>query len=839
MHEQNYQDILSRVQMPTRYAGNETNAVKKDPGHVDLTFGLVFPDLYEIGTSHFGLQILYSILNHQENIAAERFFAPAPDMEALMAERQIPCLSMESRRELSSFDLIGISLLYELNFTNILTLLDLSGIPFFARERDETFPLIIGGGPCAFNPEPLADFFDLFVIGDGEEAILEISNRVIEFKKQGRGSKKDLLRILAGIAGVYVPAFFEPSRDEHGFQTLTPLYEDYTRVKRAFLPDLTVDNFPVDPIVPFGKPIHDRLRLEIARGCSRGCRFCQAGMIYRPVRERSLEDILDIARTSLKSTGYSDISLLSLSTGDYSNLSLLMQELLAMSQGQCNSISLPSIRAEKLTPELMNIIRTVRKTGFTIAPEAGTQRLRDIINKNLTEESIRATVENAFELGWKNIKLYFMTGLPFETMEDIDGICRLSRDLASAHAKGKKSINVSATCFIPKAHTPFQRHSQMSLDQTLEKLAYLKANLRHPKINLKWQDPQMSLLEGVWARGDRRLSSLLVSAHAKGCRLDGWSDKFNFDLWRQAFEETGIDPAFYTTRDRGADEPLPWDHIDSGVTAGFLKKELEKAEQRALTPDCRDEECTGCGICDFKRIRPVLHDVRSEPAPGPELYDRRVLPDEDFMKYEIRFSKLGDARFFGHLELATIFQRALKRTGFKIKYSKGFNPSMRMSFETALPLGMESEEEAMSVFLEKGLRPDQVVESLNRVLPGGLSVNSCRHHSKSGGKDPAGSVYEICFSTPCLDRSMVDRFMALSEFMVEDISKKGKIRRTDLRKSTAFISFIDEKCLKMKLLPQDERTVRPAAILSKGFHLDDTLVRTARIKKLAGQRSAT
>ncbi|HRF89841.1 MAG TPA: TIGR03960 family B12-binding radical SAM protein, partial [Desulfobacter postgatei] len=530
MHEKNYQYILNRVQTPTRYSGNEINTVKKDLSQVDLTFALAFPDLYEIGTSHFGLQILYSILNNREDIAAERFFAPAPDMEALMREKKVPCLSMETRTPLDQFDIIGVSLLYELNFTNILTLFDLSGIPFYADQRDDTFPLIIAGGPCAFNPEPLADFFDAFVIGDGEQVITRVADAVIAFKKQGDGKKKTLLRILSRIEGVYVPSFFTVSRDGEGHQVLTPLYEDHSLIRRAILTELTVEDFPISPIVPFGKPVHDRLRLEIARGCSRGCRFCQAGMIYRPVRERSLEDLLKITQTSLANTGYSDISLLSLSTGDYSQLPTLIEELLLLSQGQCNAISLPSIRAEKLTPQLMELIKSVRKTGFTIAPEAGTQRLRDIINKNLTEESIAKTVENALSLGWKNIKLYFMTGLPFEQMDDIQGIADLSQRLASKYTKGKQMINVSVTCFIPKAHTPFQRHAQMTLEQTREKLQYLKDNLRHPKVNLKWQDPKMSLLEGVWARGDRALSPLLVKAFELGCRLDGWSDRFNFSL---------------------------------------------------------------------------------------------------------------------------------------------------------------------------------------------------------------------------------------------------------------------------------------------------------------------
>ena len=847
IHKQNYQYILNRVQTPTRYSGNEINTVKKDRSKVDLTFALAFPDLYEIGTSHFGLQILYSILNKRRNIAAERFFAPAPDMEALMREKKVPCLSMESRTPLDRFDIIGVSLLYELNFTNILTLFDLSGIPFYADQRDDTFPLIIAGGPCAFNPEPLADFFDAFVIGDGEELITKVADTVIAFKKEGDGSKKTLLRMLSRIEGVYVPSFFTVYRDDAGHQVLTPLYEDHARIKRAIVPELTLADCPVSPIVPFGKPVHDRLRLEIARGCSRGCRFCQAGMIYRPVRERSLADLLDITKASLAATGYSDISLLSLSTGDYSQLSTLMEELLRLSQGQCNAISLPSIRAEKLTPELMALIKSVRKTGFTIAPEAGTQRLRDIINKNLTEESIAKTVENALSLGWKNIKLYFMTGLPFEQMDDIQGIADLTRRLASTYTKGKQMINASVTCFIPKAHTPFQRHAQMTLDQTLEKLQYLKDNLRHPKVKLKWQDPRMSILEGVWARGDRALAPLLVKAFELGCRLDGWSDLFNFSLWEQAFEATGIDPVFYTSRQRTPNEPLPWDHIDSGIKKEFFESECQKAQEMALTPDCRESACTGCGICNFKTIAPVVQKQNTEkeghtgtappksqdksPAQTPEQVPG-LLPDDAFIKYDIKFSKLEDARFFGHLEMATIFERAVKRTGFAVKYSKGFNPSMRMSFATALPLGMESEAESLYIYLEKGLKPDRIIAALNAQLPCGIQIEGCTLFCKSPQNPAPRDTYQVSFASPCISQADLDRFLALPEFMVEDISKKGKIRRTDLRKALSSIRLISAGRLEMVLTSYNARIVRPAEILAKGFDVDDTIVKDARIKKL-------
>jgi radical SAM family uncharacterized protein/radical SAM-linked protein len=842
MHRQNYQDILGLVQSPTRYAGNEINTVKKDLSQVDLNFALVFPDLYEIGTSHFGLQILYSILNREPRIAAERFFAPAPDMETLMRQKQIPCLSMESRKPLAEFDVIGISLLYELNFTNILTLFSLSGIPFSAQERDPLFPLVIGGGPCAFNPEPLADFFDAFVIGDGEQSVLEVSNAVIRFKQQGDGKKDTLLKLLSEIAGVYVPRFFTPSFDDRGCQILSPVMPGYTRVKRAFLPELTVDNFPVAPIVPFGKPVHDRLRLEIARGCSRGCRFCQAGMIYRPVRERSVADLIDITKASLAATGYSDISLLSLSTGDYSRLPELMTQLLAIGQDQCNAISLPSIRAERLTPELMNLIKTVRKTGFTIAPEAGTQRLRDIINKNLTEESITDTVKNAFELGWKHIKLYFMMGLPFEEAEDIQGICDLSRHLATTLAKGKRGINVSVTPFIPKPHTPFQRHAQLTLDAAMERLDFLKKTMTHPKVSLKWQDPCMSLVEGVFSRGDRRLSRLLTAAFETGCRLDGWNDYFDFDKWQAAFDRTGIDPDFYTSRHREHSEPLPWDHIDTGVSPQYLEKEWENAAIRAQTPDCRDQDCTGCGVCDFKQIRPVLHtasafppdsasDGRKMPA-GQVLRPAPRLPDDAFAQYLVWFSKLEEARFFGHLELAAIVQRAVKRAGLTVKYSQGFNPGMRLAFDSALPVGMESEEESFSIYLDRTLSPSHIRQALNQQLPKGLTVTECRVAGKHQAHETAVYTYEVRLPPPGLEEAAVTRFLALPEFWMADNSKKGKIRQTDLRQTVAAMAWRSPGRLEMTMQPYNGRHLRPTAVLKHCFGISDPILGRARIKKL-------
>jgi len=837
MNPENIQEVLPFVEMPSRYLGSEVNTVKKDLNQVDLTVALAFPDLYEIGTSHFGMQILYTILNQQENIAAERFFTPAPDMEKMLLSKGLPLFSLESKKDLKTFHIIGFSLLYELNFTNILTMLHLSGIPFYARDRDETFPLVIGGGPCAFNPEPLAEFFDLFVIGDGEEVIVELSQKVIQWKKEGGRDKTELLKRLATLQGVYVPSFFTVHYDDRGIQQMTPIHGDYQRVKRAILPDISTAPFPTSPVVPFGKPVHDRLRLEIARGCSRGCRFCQAGMIYRPVRERSTQTLLDITRRSLKETGYSDVSLLSLSTGDYGDLANLMENLLSVNPTHCTAISLPSVRAGRLTPELMNIIKKVKKTGFTIAPEAGTQRLRDVINKNITQEDIFDTVHNAFDLGWRRIKLYFMNGLPTETQEDIQGICDMARHLAAIkiNGKGKSQINVSFATFIPKAHTPFQRCSQIPSKKSRENLLFLKEHLRHPGINLKWQDPDMSVLEGVWARGDRKLSQVLVTAWEMGCRLDGWSDMFDFNTWMKAFEKQGIDPLFYTTRERTPKERLPWAHIDCGISDKFMEKEFQRALIPELTPDCRENECNGCGICDFKKIQPVLH----PPAPTAPARDTFPLPGssmdtrpDHFSQFRCFYSRMGDARHFGHLELAKIIRRAIRRIGITVKYSQGFSPAMKLSFDNPLPVGMESEEEFFNIHAHIKTDPLEIKEKLNQILPKGITITHCLSMAGINKKITEGpTTYHIYLPGHTIDTTRVETFMAATEFIVEKRNFKGKIRSTDLRKATEKLEIIDNSRLKLVLKKYQNRIIRPSEILQDALNVPQELLHTAQILK--------
>ncbi len=826
------QEILSQVQGPSRYLGGEINAVRKSPESVRLKIALAFPDLYEIGTSHFGLQILYHLLNRQADIAAERVFSPQPDLEACLRSQGLPIFSLESHRPLGAFDIIGFSLLYELNYSNVLTLLDLAGIPFYARQRDPSHPLIIAGGPCTCNPEPMADFFDAMVIGDGEPVILEMSRIWMEVKAAG-GSKTDILRRWSALAGLYIPAFFQPRYDGDGFQSLIPRFGDNAGVCRAILPDL--DSAPIccEPVVPYGKPVHDRLRLEIARGCTGGCRFCQAGMIYRPVRERSPAGILEQADQALRATGYEDISLLSLSTGDYSAISPLMRALMGRYASEHVAVSLPSLRVGSLTPGLMAEIKKVRKTGFTLAPEAGSERLRTAINKQITEAEIFQTVQQAFELGWQVIKLYFMIGLPTETDADIDAMVDLCKRLARLRPKGKKhQINVSVGTFIPKPHTPFQWASQLSLEACRERLNGLRERIRGPGLQFKWHKPEISFLEGLFARGDRRLAPLLVNAYQKGCRFDGWSEWLRFDRWQAAFDEaTDIDIRFFTTRKRDLNEPLPWDPIDMGVSKKFLQTEWHRAAQPVRTPDCRLGECAGCGVCDFKRIQPRLTSgeamaLSAEAPANPPTTDSQS-PGE---LLELVYCKTDPAHFFGHLEMVNIFIRAIRRAGIPVRYSAGFHPMPKISFSDPLPIGTESKGERCWIQVSKGVDPESVKARLNQELPPGLALRSCgRVQKKTPG--PERVRYEIALSRGRFDREKLARFQAAQHFSYQKTSAKGKVKELDLKALLSDLVLEGENRLRLQLHIRPGQAVRPADAVGAIFDLSPAALAGARIVK--------
>ncbi|MBA3035839.1 MAG: TIGR03960 family B12-binding radical SAM protein, partial [Desulfobacterium sp.] len=790
------------------------------------------PDLYEVGTSHFGLQILYHILNSHKNIAAERVFTPAADFEAYLRSSNTPLFPLETRRPLAKFDMIGFSLLYELNFTNILTMLDLANIPFYSSQRDISYPFIIAGGPCTCNPETVSKIFDAIVIGDGENVIVEMSNAWIKWKEDSGNDKDSLLKAWSQIEGVYIPSFFEEKYDGNKFQILTPKFSDYSKITRTIISDLNEAPFPDKPVIPYSKPIHDRLRIEIARGCSRGCRFCQAGMIYRPVRERSLENIINISNKSIASTGYEDVSLLSLSTGDYCSLTPLLEQLMANYESEHIAVSFPSLRAGSLTPELVNLVKKVRKTGFTIAPEAGSQRLRNVINKNINEEDIIHSVNTALGMGWQSIKLYFMVGLPTETDDDIKELIELVYRLRKSRIRKSSAINVSVSTFIPKAHTPFQWCPQISLEESEEKIRLIKNKLDVSGINFKWQNPKVSFLEGLWARGDRRLNSLLVTAYEKGCRFDGWSDKFRHDLWEEAISTAGIDPAFYLFRKRTISEPLAWDHIDVRVTKKFLISEFDQALLATTSDDCRNI-CNSCGVCDFDGIEPKYCKNNGEVINvNSEIIEPETI---NFKKLKITFYKKDSAKFFGHLEMINIFLRAIRRCGIQVAYSQGFHPMPKISFEDTLPIGIESLCETLYLTVTADTQAFLIIEKLNKQLPEGLSVLGCEEDQNLKNKRLKAAIhlYEVILQSGSFDKNCLELFEKGSETVLERTNKKGVIKKIDLKEIINSIDLISPERLKRALSSGSGITARPAEIIKKIFTLSEKILKTARIVKIS------
>ncbi len=838
MRQKSIQDILPWVELPSRYLGSEINSIKKDPESVKLKFLLAFPDLYEIGTSHFGIQILYHLINRNTDMMAERVFAPATDLETRMRENSIPLSSLESGFPMKEFDIIGFSLLYEMNYTNVIGMLSLGGIPFLTSQRSENDPLIIAGGPCTSNPEPVADFFDAMVIGDGEAVIELLTSEWLQWKEHGGVVKEELLSRWARIEGVYIPQYYEAVYDRNGYQTLEKKESAKEiapdKVKRAIIPELNTESFPDKPIIPYGKPIHDRLRLEVARGCSRGCRFCQAGMIYRPVRERSVEELMEITEKSLEATGYEDLSLLSLSTGDYGCLEPLMKILMAKCEAERIAVSFPSLRAGTLSEELMKLVKKVRKTGFTMAVEAGSQRLRDRINKNINEEDIFSMVENAFGLGWQVVKLYFMIGLPGETRQDLDDLVALVKEIHKIKGpKGRKGkINVSVNTFIPKSHTPFQWAGQISLEESKEKIDWLRNALRLPRVQFKWQKPENSFMEGLWARGDRRLSRLLLRAYEKGCRFDGWSDHFQYEKWREAIQETETDADFFVTRKRDIKEPLPWDHVDCRVTKKFLGNEWEKAEKGELTHDCRTEKCTMCGVCDHDTIKPRFAEIGKSLNPYSK---RKPNNEQDFYKtISVLFSKLGPARFFGHLELMNIMNRAIRRAHIPVAYSQGFHPLPKVSFDDPLPLGYESREEFFRMRVPVNFRQESLVGLLNEQLPAGLRVHDCRiDTARPKNQKERRETYEVSLFEKTFDKERLEKFRSEPEVKIQRRNKKGKTFEIDLKEAVLEMDLVAPEQLKITISIKTGKTVRPGLVIGEAFNLKEDAVRAARIIKTA------
>lgn len=594
--------LLKKVQKAVRYTGGELNCVMKKPEEVKTRFAFCFPDVYEIGMSHLGMKILYHLMNEREDTWVERVFAPWEDMEREMRQAHIPLFALESRDPIAKFDFVGFTLQYEMSYSNIINMLDLAEIPLHSSERTEGMPFVCAGGPCAFNPEPLADFIDFYLLGEGEEIWPEVLDVFVAWKESGAEREKFLIEI-SHIEGIYVPAFYDVLWDEEGkFAGMRPNRSDVAAVvQKRIVQQLDQVYYPDRMIVPYMEIVHDRIMLEVFRGCIRGCRFCQAGMIYRPVREKDSTTLCNFAEKLIDATGYDEISLASLSTSDYTQLPELMEGLLQFSEKEHVSLSLPSLRIDNFSLDLMEKVQTVRKSGLTFAPEAGTQRLRDVINKGITEEDLIRGAKLAFEGGWSHIKLYFMIGLPTETEEDILGIASLAQKVVDTFYSVDKekrakfvNVTVSVSSFVPKAFTPFQWEAQDSIQVLKEKQQLLKNAIHSRHISYQYHESYVSHLEGVFARGDRRLCRVLEKAHELGCKYDGWDEFFRYGTWMEAFEKAGVDPLWYTARKRPFDEPLPWDHIDCGVTKSFMQRECERAYQEVITPNCR-KACSGCG----------------------------------------------------------------------------------------------------------------------------------------------------------------------------------------------------------------------------------------------------
>ncbi len=778
--------------------------------------------------SHLGLELLYHILNQQEDIWAERAYAPALDLEKVLRKLGQPLTSLESGTPLRDFDVVGISLQYELGYTNLLTMLELGGITWLAAERRREEPVVIAGGPACCNPEPVAPFFDAILIGEGEEAIVEISRLIQEWRERS-GSRQELYQALETVEGVYVPSLFEMTYDADGYlREIRPLGRRQ-RIRRRVIPDLNTYPLCATPLVPQVQVVHDRLNAEISRGCTRGCRFCQAGIIYRPVRERNPESIISWAEAALAASGFEEVSLLSLSTGDYGCLTPLLTCLMDRLEQRRIALSLPSMRADTLSSDLMNQIKRVRKTGFTIAPEAGSESLRRAINKNLTESEIFATVKRAFELGWNLLKMYFMIGFPMEEREDLQALADLCRR-ALAVAKEVNSrahLHVSVNTFIPKPHTPFQWERQLSRGESQERLHLVKNLLKHKGIEIKWNPSDQSWLEGIWARGDRRLAPVLMEAQRLGCRFDAWTEHVRIGNWQQAFSACGIWEDFYL-RERREEELLPWDHIDVGVTREYLTAERRRAWEAVQTPDCRTEGCLDCGVCDWIKVQPHPCSMTLESqASSP----RDISSPDSVTRYRLEYSKLDEAKWLSHLELMNIFYRSLRRSGLSLQFTQGFHPLPRVSFHGALPVGVESLLETMDIELRQPYPELDVAAKLNQVMPSGIKIVSVEQ--LSGNKvcpKPDRHFYEVQSLEPLFSSEKVENFLNTTEFAA--LRKKPKETKSiDIRPLVSAIRLHNPSKLEIMINTRDKDNLKINDLVGAIFNLTATEALQLKILK--------
>ncbi|MBU1626152.1 TIGR03960 family B12-binding radical SAM protein [bacterium] len=744
---------LLNCQKPARYIPVECNPLKKDFKNASVRIALAFPDTYEIGMSNTGYNIIYHVINQHEDFSAERVFAPWTDYESELKKTGEKLSTLETGTCLNEFDFIGFSIHYELSYTNILKILNLGGIPFYARERNDDFPILICGGSGIYNPEPIAEFFDLFFLGDGDEGIIELLGKFKELKERNSG-KKEILLELSKLDGVYVPSFYDVMYHDDGRiseiarkESLAPL-----KIRKRILKDLD-SGFEISaPIIPALNIVHNRLSLEVSRGCIKGCRFCQAGIVGRPVRERSLDKIMKILQSGLDNTGYEEISLLSLNITEYSNLDKIITGFFSRYGESKVSLSLPSLHPEQFKEFIPESIKQSKKTGLTLVMEAATERLRNVINKNISGKMVIESVITAVRAGWQHIKIYFMIGLPTETHEDIKALVSFVEELykeCRKTSKKFKSLRISISSFCPKPNTPFQWVAQNSIHDLREKMDFIKNSLKKFRgIGFSFNMPEMSFIEAVFARGDRRLGKVILEAYKKGCSFDAWTEQFKFALWLKAFEENGIDPNFYASRERMPDEILPWDLIDVKVKKEFLLDEYERAMKGEPTLDCQTEHCHLCGVCD-RTIKNVIKKLEGSFALGSSEVSSKADPPSIFHElsrelfyYRGEITKYGKFRFISHLDFIRLITRAFRRTKLPFAYTEGFSPKMKLSTGTALPVGMESDGEYLDFALTEDIPEGDVLDKINEYLPGEVHFNEISRQLK---KPPSidSSVREI------------------------------------------------------------------------------------------------